>query len=223
MGHPRGPLTIPETRPNYDGDHSRPERTSTAGMARWATTPAVLHHGSGATGETGTASGPAWAVPGPRAPGTPAATRHPSDRRETRQRVPAGPPADGRATARVWSSLTNPFPRATSASLGPVMAHDTVRPSMTTLGRLTIFPSWIEGCRSILQGEPRLLMPDPTPRKTRWPIDKLKNWTSNPRELKREELDRLKKQIKELGEYKPLLITDGRHSAWWQLTAESLP
>jgi hypothetical protein len=44
--------------------------------------------------------------------------------------------------------------------------------------------------------------------KTFAPLDQLTNWSKNPRELKRTELDRLKKQIKKLGEYKSLLVTD---------------
>lgn len=43
--------------------------------------------------------------------------------------------------------------------------------------------------------------------KTYWPIEKLYNWDKNPRAVKEEDFSRLKKQIKELGEYKPLLIT----------------
>jgi DNA modification methylase len=39
-------------------------------------------------------------------------------------------------------------------------------------------------------------------------LDQLTNWSDNPRELKRAELDRLKKQIKKLGEYKSLLVTE---------------
>jgi hypothetical protein len=36
-----------------------------------------------------------------------------------------------------------------------------------------------------------------------WP-----NWEKNPREIKAEDFKRLQKQIQELGEYKPLLVTD---------------
>lgn len=43
--------------------------------------------------------------------------------------------------------------------------------------------------------------------KTYWAIEKLKEWDKNPRGITPENLDRLKKQIQELGEYKPLLIT----------------
>jgi DNA modification methylase len=42
---------------------------------------------------------------------------------------------------------------------------------------------------------------------TLWPIAKLRNWDKNPRAVKKEDFERLKKQIKELGQYKPLLIT----------------
>lgn len=41
-----------------------------------------------------------------------------------------------------------------------------------------------------------------------WPIEKLHNWDRNPRTIKDEDFDRLKKQIHELGEYKPLIITE---------------
>mgnify|MGYP001617181139 CR=1 FL=1 len=44
--------------------------------------------------------------------------------------------------------------------------------------------------------------------KTIWDISKLKNWEKNPRAIKKEDFERLKKQIKELGQYKPLLITE---------------
>ncbi|MCX6822079.1 MAG: ParB N-terminal domain-containing protein, partial [Candidatus Aenigmarchaeota archaeon] len=40
-----------------------------------------------------------------------------------------------------------------------------------------------------------------------WPIEKLHEWQDNPRSVKPEDFDRLKKQIAELGEYKPLIIT----------------
>lgn len=40
-----------------------------------------------------------------------------------------------------------------------------------------------------------------------WPIEKLHEWQDNPRGVKPEDFDRLKKQIAELGEYKPLIIT----------------
>ena len=40
-----------------------------------------------------------------------------------------------------------------------------------------------------------------------WPIEKLSNWENNPRTITKDNFDRLKEQIKELGEYKPLLIT----------------
>lgn len=40
-----------------------------------------------------------------------------------------------------------------------------------------------------------------------WDISKLKNWDKNPRGIKAEDFERLKKQIKKLGQYKPLLIT----------------
>lgn len=38
-------------------------------------------------------------------------------------------------------------------------------------------------------------------------LDELKNWDKNPRSITKKGFDRLKKQIKELGEYKPLIIT----------------
>lgn len=38
-------------------------------------------------------------------------------------------------------------------------------------------------------------------------IDKLKNWDKNPRSIKKDAFERLKKQITKLGQYKPLLIT----------------
>ena len=40
-----------------------------------------------------------------------------------------------------------------------------------------------------------------------WPIEKLKNWDKNPRSITTKGFERLKKQVKELGEYKPLIIT----------------
>lgn len=40
-----------------------------------------------------------------------------------------------------------------------------------------------------------------------WSIEKLKPWTKNPRDIKKEDFERLKRQIKELGQYKPLLVT----------------
>jgi len=43
--------------------------------------------------------------------------------------------------------------------------------------------------------------------KTIWTIDKLKNWDKNPRAIKKDDFERLKKQIQELGQYKPLLVT----------------
>jgi len=39
-------------------------------------------------------------------------------------------------------------------------------------------------------------------------INTLKNWEKNPRGIKDEDFARLKKQIKKLGQYKPLLITE---------------
>jgi len=41
-----------------------------------------------------------------------------------------------------------------------------------------------------------------------WDISKLKNWDKNPRGIKSEDFNRLKKQVKKLGQYKPLLITE---------------
>ncbi len=43
--------------------------------------------------------------------------------------------------------------------------------------------------------------------KTIWKIDKLHNWKDNPRAIKKSDFERLKRQIKELGQYKPLLVT----------------
>lgn len=40
-----------------------------------------------------------------------------------------------------------------------------------------------------------------------WPIEKLRVWDKNPRAIKKEDFDRLKRQIQELGQYKPLIIT----------------
>ena len=39
------------------------------------------------------------------------------------------------------------------------------------------------------------------------PIEKIANWKDNPKSIKEEDLKRLKYQIKELGVYKPLLVT----------------
>lgn len=38
-------------------------------------------------------------------------------------------------------------------------------------------------------------------------LSDLRNWDKNPRAIKKEDFERLKKQIKELGQYKPLLVT----------------
>ena len=38
-------------------------------------------------------------------------------------------------------------------------------------------------------------------------IHELRNWDKNPRKIDRPELDRLKKQLQDLGQYKPLIIT----------------
>ena len=43
--------------------------------------------------------------------------------------------------------------------------------------------------------------------KTYWPVEKLQNWEKNPRAIKKEDFERLKRQIKKFGQYKPLLIT----------------
>jgi len=40
-----------------------------------------------------------------------------------------------------------------------------------------------------------------------WDIDQLHEWEKNPRTISKENFERLKNQIKELGEYKPLIIT----------------
>ena len=39
-----------------------------------------------------------------------------------------------------------------------------------------------------------------------WPIDKVQNWQKNPREISPKGLKRLKKQIKSLGQYKPIIV-----------------
>lgn len=44
-------------------------------------------------------------------------------------------------------------------------------------------------------------------RKLYWPIEKLYPWNRNPKKVGDDDFERLKKQISELGEYKPLLIT----------------
>jgi hypothetical protein len=41
-----------------------------------------------------------------------------------------------------------------------------------------------------------------------WDIEKLHTWDKNPRDITQEGLERLKKQIKRFGQYKPLLITE---------------
>ena len=43
--------------------------------------------------------------------------------------------------------------------------------------------------------------------KTFWNIDKLTNWKDNPRAIKKENFEKLKQQLQELGQYKPLIIT----------------
>jgi len=40
-----------------------------------------------------------------------------------------------------------------------------------------------------------------------WDINKLKLWDKNPRSITKKDFERLKKQIKDLGEYKPIIIT----------------
>ncbi len=40
-----------------------------------------------------------------------------------------------------------------------------------------------------------------------WPISKLHTWEKNPRDIKPEDFERLKQQIRDLGEYKPLIVT----------------
>lgn len=42
---------------------------------------------------------------------------------------------------------------------------------------------------------------------TTWPIHKLKEWDKNPRSITKNGFERLKRQISQLGQYKPLLIT----------------
>lgn len=41
---------------------------------------------------------------------------------------------------------------------------------------------------------------------TKWPISKLHNWQDNPRAVKKEDFERLKQQIQDLGLYKPFLV-----------------
>lgn len=49
--------------------------------------------------------------------------------------------------------------------------------------------------------------------KTLLPIGKLVNWNKNPRSMNPEEKERLKKQLNELGQYKPLIVTmDGQYA-----------
>jgi hypothetical protein len=43
--------------------------------------------------------------------------------------------------------------------------------------------------------------------KTFWHISKLKNWDKNPKAIRPEDYERLKNQIRKLGQYKPLIIT----------------
>ena len=45
-------------------------------------------------------------------------------------------------------------------------------------------------------------------KKEMWDINKLTEWKDNPRKVTDEGLERLKFQIKKLGQYKPLLVTD---------------
>lgn len=40
-----------------------------------------------------------------------------------------------------------------------------------------------------------------------WQIEKLKNWDKNPRSIKKDDFERLKRQISKFGQYKPILIT----------------
>lgn len=40
-----------------------------------------------------------------------------------------------------------------------------------------------------------------------WHIDRLKNWERNPRSIKKDDFERLKKQISTLGQYRPLVVT----------------
>jgi len=43
--------------------------------------------------------------------------------------------------------------------------------------------------------------------KTYAPIHELKNWDKNPRVIKKRDFDRIKKQLQDLGEYKPIIVT----------------
>lgn len=44
-----------------------------------------------------------------------------------------------------------------------------------------------------------------------WPIEKLQNWEKNPRAIKKEDFQRLKQQISELGQYKPVIVNSGKY------------
>ncbi len=44
-----------------------------------------------------------------------------------------------------------------------------------------------------------------------WALEKLRNWDRNPRAIKKEDFERLKKQISELGQYKPLIVNSGKY------------
>jgi|SRR3990167_3352499 len=44
--------------------------------------------------------------------------------------------------------------------------------------------------------------------KTYTPLSELKPWEKNPRGIKKDDFERLKRQITQLGQYKPLIVTD---------------
>lgn len=44
-----------------------------------------------------------------------------------------------------------------------------------------------------------------------WPLDKLQTWKKNPRDITKDDYERLKKQIIKLGQYKPLIVNSGKH------------
>lgn len=44
-----------------------------------------------------------------------------------------------------------------------------------------------------------------------WPIESLVLWDKNPRNITSDDFERLKQQIKDLGEYKPLIVNSGAH------------
>lgn len=43
--------------------------------------------------------------------------------------------------------------------------------------------------------------------KTLWPIEKLRNWEKNPRSIRQEDFEKLKKKIQKFGQFRPLIVT----------------